>query len=164
MNLIYRMNLCIFLTLFSGSVLAEGIMVPGGWELTMTVFTKNPSTGEKKLMSDSIASECLSKEFLASEPDLYLKPSTNKEKFKSKGVECYIEGYERNGSNAQWTMKCKSIDGTSMVAKFLVSLSAKKALVKMNQVVTQGDQSVYFDSVVQHKHIGECTNNMPRRE
>jgi hypothetical protein len=149
-----------FVIFQTGPVLAEGIMTPGGWESTMTVVARNLSTGEKRNMGDTRTTACLSKDFLASDP--YLKASVNKDKSRLKGADCTIEDYRRDGAEAQWIMNCATRDGQSSRSRFHVTLSSKLATVTMNQVVTHGDKSLQIDSSIQHKHIGECTDDMPR--
>jgi hypothetical protein len=152
--------LSIALGLNIGPALAEGIMIPGGWETTMTNIAENPITGEKKNIGKSKTSSCLSKKFLASDP--YLKATINKERLKSTGAECSVEDYERKGEEAHWTMKCITNDGRSLTTKFIVTLSAKQALVTMNQVVKKDDQLIHINSSAKHTYIGECTDDMPR--
>lgn len=153
-------SLAILFGLNVSSVLAEGIMIPGGWETTMSMIAENPSTGEKKNIGESKASTCLSKEFLASDP--YLTATLDQGKLKGRGVDCSVENYEREGAMAHWMMACTTNDGKSFTMKFNVKLSAKQVVATVNQVVTQGSQSAYINSSVKHTYIGECTDDMPR--
>lgn len=140
-------------------LLANPIMTPGAWNMSMKMTAINPNTGKKVNVGNSQSTFCLTQEFLATDP--YLSPTIDEEKMRRKGANCTTSGYSRSGNSAGWTMSCTMANGAQVESNINTSVTAKSYTVTMKQTAGKGKTTVKSTIATKSKYMGNCTSSMP---
>ena len=143
-----------------GSAGAQQVMTPGGWEMTGTI-TRELSGKPQESMGTMVLKTCLTPEFLARDP--YLNPKLGEDKVTARGATCNSSEYERDANTATWVMRCELQDGSRLKARFRHTAQATSLTQRMEQEVERpggGKGLVVINTV--SRHIGPCTDDMPR--
>ena len=141
-----------------GSVSAQSVMQPGGWQMKMKISATDPATGASKVANESTSRVCLTKEYLSKDP--YLTPGVDKERMEQKHAKCAISDAKRTANSASWKMACTMVDGSSVDMTIRNTASRQRLTSDIQQVIRKGGNSGVIQIVMDSSFLGQCTSDM----